>query len=96
MILGVFIRLYYDVKESHKSQDIPKISDLLSPIINVMESEQVSVPSVKSLQPSRILTKISSIKSKTQSCRPFMVADIETILVNDVHVPYAAGYLQSR
>lgn len=25
--------------------------------------------------------------------RPFIVADTETVLINDIHVPYAAGYL---
>ncbi|KAL6513103.1 hypothetical protein OROMI_034574 [Orobanche minor] len=42
---------------------------------------------------SRISGKINSIKSKKTECRPFIVADIETILMNNVHVPYAAGFL---
>lgn len=97
VIKGVFIRIYYEAKDSLTSIAFPKISDMISQIINVMDSEIGSgeLPEVKSLlyKKSRIPTKISSIKSKTTECRPFIVADIETLLVNNVHVPYAAGYL---
>lgn len=95
VIKGVFIRIYYDAKDSHKLKDFTKISDRT--ILNVMDYENVDgeLPDVKSLKlkPSRFTGKISTIKSEIKECRPFIVADIETILVKALARPYAAGYL---
>lgn len=38
VIKGVFIRIYYDAKDSLKLIDFPKISDMISQILNVMDS----------------------------------------------------------
>ena len=99
VIKGIFIRMYYEKKDSPQLIDFPNdiSSDILTHIYQVMESEMESceLPDVKSLQykESRIPTKIKAIKGKGTKCSSFIVADIETILVNSVHVPYAAGYL---
>lgn len=98
LIKGVFINIYYESKESLKSLDFPIISDLIGKIIKVMDSCIISgnLPEVKSLMSvrSRIPFKISAIKGNNiTERRPFIVADIETVMVNNVHVPYAAGYL---
>lgn len=111
VIKGVFIHIYYEAKDDYKIIDFPKISDMIGLIINAMDSNKVEgdLPDVKSLKfkTSRISSKINSIKSSMKERRPFIVADIETIIVNKeitnpntnekieerVHVPYAAGYL---
>nr|KUM49076.1 DNA polymerase [Picea glauca] len=36
---------------------------------------------------------VTALKPKGKDRQPFIVADTETVLVNDVHVPYAAGFL---
>lgn len=100
-IKGVFIRIYYD-KDSVKSEllNFPEISDdILINIRNVMESDigSIEIPDVKSLskmnKEKRIPTQIKAIKKgKVKKCRPFIVADLETIIVNSAHVPYAVGY----
>jgi len=36
---------------------------------------------------------ITALKPKTKRCKPFIVADTETVMVNNNHVPYAAGFL---
>ncbi|CAL5408040.1 unnamed protein product [Camellia sinensis] len=36
---------------------------------------------------------IPAFKPRSKERRPFIVADMETVLINDVHVPYAAGFL---
>ncbi len=36
---------------------------------------------------------ITALKQKKQKCFPFIVADIETVILNNVLVPYAAGLL---
>jgi hypothetical protein len=35
----------------------------------------------------------TALKQKKQKCFPFIVADIETVILNNVLVPYAAGLL---
>lgn len=97
-IQGVFIRIYYE-KESQKSIDFPnEISDdILTNIRNVMQSDigSFELPDVKSLKSNdRIPTQIKAIKGERTKCRPFIVADLETIIVNTVHTPYAVGYCE--
>lgn len=98
LIQAVFLRIYYEPKDSlkQKSIDHPNINDMFRLIINVMDSkiEGVDLPDVKSLQTvmSRIPNKINTLKRSSLKCRSFIVADLETILVDNVHVPYAAGY----
>jgi hypothetical protein len=36
---------------------------------------------------------IGAFKQKRHKCQPFIVADIESLLINEIHVPYAAGFL---
>lgn len=100
VIKGVFLNIYYESKDSIKSLDFPNISDsdMIGKIIKEMDSYIISanLPEAKSLmyKQSRIPSKISAIKGNNiQESRPFIVADIETVMVNNVHVPYAAGYL---
>ena len=102
VIKGVFMNIYYESKDSQPSLSFPNISysDMIGDIIKEMDSDIISganLPEVKSLRykPSRIPTNITSIKrSNIKGRRPFIVADIETVMVDDVHVPYAAGYLE--
>lgn len=53
-------------------------------------------PEAKSLirKPSRIPSHINALKlNSIKESRPFIVADIETVMLDGVQVPYAAGYL---
>ncbi|KAG6466679.1 hypothetical protein ZIOFF_060114 [Zingiber officinale] len=55
------------------------------------------LPGVKSLKrkkprKSKIITSIKRRRSEIEP-RPFIVADTETVIVNDVHVPYAIGFM---
>nr|CAD1823632.1 unnamed protein product [Ananas comosus var. bracteatus] len=60
---------------------------------NIINANLLEVKSLMYKQ-SSIPSKISAIKGNNiKESRPFIVADIETILVNNVHVPYAIGYL---
>lgn len=101
VITGVFINIYYNEKSkfSLKSFKFPNISysDMIRNIMNSFDSDLIcgDLPEVKSLKYklSRIPTKINKITLNKKECRPFIVADIETILLDKVNVPYAAGYL---
>lgn len=71
---------------------------MIGKIIKVMDSDMINanLPYAKSLmsKQSRIPYKINALKGQnTDKSRPFIVADIETVMVNQIHVPYAAGYL---
>lgn len=64
--------------------------------INSILLKSVKMPALKSLQSkkSRISNRIDALKSSfNQKRRPFLVADIESLIKDDIHVPYAAGYL---
>lgn len=104
LIKGIFINIYIQCDKSENVESylnpIPKISnDMFSYINKVMDSDMPDVPpkfEAKSLKyrEGRISNKISALKaSYKDKCRPFIVADIETLLLSDIHVPYAAGYL---
>ncbi|KAF9603635.1 hypothetical protein IFM89_037148 [Coptis chinensis] len=56
----------------------------------LLNPELGSTPEVKSVS---YPTHIPALKASNKERRAFIVADTETILINDVHVPYAAGFL---
>lgn len=100
LITGLFMNIYYKEKESLEALSFPNLldSDMIGHIINVMDSDIISgnLPEVESPKSGShfVPSNISAIKEPNQKeCRPFIVADIETLMVDDVHVPYAAGYL---
>nr|YP_009861441.1 uncharacterized protein [Mirabilis himalaica]QKN19338.1 uncharacterized protein [Mirabilis himalaica] len=100
VIKGVFLNIYYKDNDSLKVLDFTTMcdyDDMIHQIIKEMESYIISayLPEAKSLinRPIRIPSKINQIKGNIQERRPFIVGDIETVMVNNVHVPYAAGYL---
>lgn len=95
VVKGVFINIYYESKESLKSLDFPNIpeKDIIGKIIKDSDIISSYLPEVKSLmyKHSRIPSKINAIKGNNmKECRPFIVADIERVMVNNVHFPYAA------
>ncbi|XP_042453061.1 DNA polymerase-like [Zingiber officinale] len=103
VIKRVFIRVYYKHKETLPEFVLPgkKSSlDMITDIMNVMSHGIGSdeLPEVQSFlrKKSRVPKVITSLKRKRVKCnpRPFIVADIETVLVNNVHTPYAVGYLE--
>jgi len=42
---------------------------------------------------SRYPNHVPALKPRSKERKPFIVADTETVIVNDVHVPYASGFL---
>lgn len=99
-IKGVKIRFYFDKNSNKSYEESKKLSD--DDIKLVMKKvwdncvEVGDLPDPKSLasKKCRIPKYITALKNKKdRELRPFIVADIETLLMGDVHVPYAAGYL---
>ena len=102
MVKGLFVNVSFESKVSSRRppSTSPSLPRMIDHIIHTLSCESITdyppeVP-VKSLNrtPIRIPSSMTSIKRpSTQMLRPFIVADIETVLVEDVHRPYAAGYM---
>lgn len=97
---AIFLNIYYEPTPECKAYiPPPSAEDVLKLIVNVMESKREGVNTteidVKSLSSvmSRIPKKINKITKSQSKLDSFVVADIETILVNNIHTPYAAGFL---
>lgn len=98
-ISHIFLRIYL---KDMKASAIPNISldeivYKLSEWINYKGSE-VPREDVRTLVDSKGLypKSLTSLKPSSKERKPFIVADTETVLINDVHVPYAVGFLEVR
>jgi hypothetical protein len=97
-IIGISIRVYVDGK---KIEIIPisleEKESMLNSLINVGFSEIDPISARDMLHKKRSYTKhITSLKRDRTKLKAFIVADTETILINNIHVPYAAGLLMVR
>lgn len=108
VIKGLFIRVYYVLKErvkkGFKGEEVfvsPLGPNELQQVIMKVFTE-VSGPDgpyQEELKRSHISRRyphhmpVISKKEKVQQKKPFVVADIETVLLEGVHVPYAVGFM---
>lgn len=100
-ITRVYIRIYLS---GLKSSAAPYISDLEISnrirefILKFNENEAVVPRDARKIGDSkRDYTKhMTALKVGSRERQPFIVADIETLLIDDVHVPYAVGFLVVR
>lgn len=97
-ILILMIRVYMDGKK----MDRPALSSeerysSLSSIIQarLSEIEPITAREIRNRKRS-YPTHITALKPCRTELKPFMVADTETILIDNVHKPYAAGLLMVR
>ncbi|KAL6579084.1 hypothetical protein OROMI_009300 [Orobanche minor] len=99
VIHGVFIRVFYkDSSKLFESLEFPPVPNLFKVISDYLNScvDGSSYPSeVLSLKfkQARIPNQVSSIRRSGAKARSFIVADLETILVDNIHKPYAGGFL---
>ena len=97
-IVRLMIRVYMDGKK----MDRPALSEeerdnLLSSIFQarLSEIEPITARGIRYCKRS-YPTHITALKPSRTELKPFMVADTETILIDNVHKPYAAGLLMVR
>ncbi|GKV53287.1 hypothetical protein SLEP1_g59819 [Rubroshorea leprosula] len=96
---GIFIRIYLlDMKDSAMPKPLSdeeiasKIWECINSKVVVEPKETIKFKHSKRRYP-EYLTALKPSKRPKQS---FIVADSETVLINNVHVPYAAGFLVVR
>lgn len=96
VLSGVFIRMYLlgmQEKELSLSSDEAdsQIWQLIKPGIGNEPGEPQEVKAIG--KKSRYPNHIPALKPRSKERGGFIVADTETVLINDVHVPYAVGFL---
>ncbi|XP_050217566.1 DNA polymerase-like [Mercurialis annua] len=99
-LTGIFIRAYLEginEKDSHSPSTSPEkiAKDIWNNISLCIEEKDFHEPEAKSMVRKRAISPfITALKE--ESCKDrksFIVADTETILIDNVHVPYAAAFL---
>ena len=106
LLSGVFIRVY--LRGMQGTKKVPLSKDEMNAIIlqlmnadienaNIENADIDGSPEVQAMgKKSRYPNHIPALKPTTKVRRPFIVADTETVLINNVHVPYAAGFIALR
>ncbi|THG20979.1 hypothetical protein TEA_029855 [Camellia sinensis var. sinensis] len=73
-------------------KEVPSVSWIALPCPHLFGCEPQEVKDMDRKKPN-YPDCIPAFKPRSKERRPFIVADIETVLINDVHVPYTAGFL---
>ena len=96
---GLSVRMYMvDMKDKDVTLTYKEIDTKIWELINTNigdgdgDAEPQEVPAMGGSK-RRYHDHVTALKPKGKDMQPFIVADTETVLVNDVHVPYAAGFL---
>lgn len=97
-VIRLMIRVYIDGKK--KEMPPPSAEErhgLLSSIIQAgfSEIEPITAREIRNRKSSH-QSHITALKPCRTELKPFIVADTETILIDDVHKPYAAGLMMVR
>jgi hypothetical protein len=101
-IVGLFIRVYMEGKKmdrpalSSEERD-SSLSSIIQASAGLSEIEPITAREIQNRNRKRSHpTHITALKSSSTKLKPFIVADTETILIDNVHKPYAAGLLMVR
>jgi hypothetical protein len=101
-IVGLFIRVYMEGKKmdrpalSSEERD-SSLSSIIQASAGLSEIEPITAREILNRNRKRSHpTHITALKSSSTKLKPFIVADTETILIDNVHKPYAAGLLMVR
>ena len=98
-LVRLMIRVYMDgqKKGGRPSLSSEEIDSILSSIIHagLSEIEPITAREIRNSNRS-YPTHITALKPCRTELKPFIVADTETLLIDNVHKPYAAGLLMVR
>ena len=98
VLSGLCLRMYMNgMQDKDVTQTYDEIDTNIWDLIKAGDVEPHEVPAqeVPAMGGSkrRYPNHVTALKPTGKDRQPFIVADTETVLVNGVHVPYAAGYL---
>jgi hypothetical protein len=104
VLSGIFLRIYYTKglqKDIFYPMGIPKDETIISEEeSNFLLSELITSgvvggepQAVKPMGRKHYPDYVTALPARCKDMNPFIVADTETVIVDDIHVPYAAGYL---
>lgn len=97
-LTSIFIRIYLSEQKSSAMQYISD-DEIAIKIWECINKKEVVAPIfARTIDNSkhRYTKHLTALKPSISNMQPFIVADIETLLINDVHVPYAVGFLVVR
>lgn len=98
------IRVYFlNKKKAKEDRVLVTTNEIIRTLSSILESELTPIP-INPPKPRKIRNKkpnypepyIPALKESSTAMRPFLVADFETILRDDIHMVYAAGLLMVK
>lgn len=100
IISKIYIRIYLGEMIESAAPNL-LLEDILYKLIEWMKNpgNDVHIDAIKikhSDSKSRYPTYLTSLKPSSKEPLPFIVADTETVLVNNVHIPYAIGFMEVK
>lgn len=105
-ISSLSIRVYLECKKDKKDRPLLSDEDIVSTLSSLlqagkmeagkMEIEPRTARKIRHKKRSYPSPHITALKQSRTQMKPFLVADTETILIDYVHKPYAAGLLMVR
>jgi len=94
------VRFYYLGNNSRviEGRGPPSSDEIYRKIFSLISSDvkggrPVEAINVENGKKRRYPNYIPVLKQKKEKRNPFIVADLETVIINDTHVPYAAAFL---
>lgn len=97
VVSRITIRVYSVDKKNQNSFSKNEIKTLLNELLNNFDSstsiKNLTAKKIKNRNKKYAANHITSVKSYATKLQPFLVADTETLFLNNVHMPYAAGVM---
>nr|YP_010352581.1 hypothetical protein MFQ53_mgp44 [Bidens parviflora]UIR98934.1 hypothetical protein [Bidens parviflora] len=98
-LVQVIIRAYMDQEEKQDRPEL-KVSDRYQELLSFYQTElgEIEAITARKIQHSKRKHKeyITALFKTSDERKPFMVSDLETILIDNKHRPYAAGLMLVR
>lgn len=96
-ILSIYIRIYQSGMQESSTLNLTDndISNMIWECFekNVMMVDLIEARRIGDSQRNYPKNHLTEVKERKKERHPFIVADTETILIDDIHVPYAVGFL---
>lgn len=98
LTLRLLLRVFCAVNSSKNKPDLT-LEDRIQLLLDIMKDglcEYAPIELKEIRHHNRVYDRITKEKPSFKECKPFIVADLETVMINNVHTPYAAGLMVVR